>query len=103
MDYRWPFEISRRAGGGMCNSSESGDREGRESGQLLTFLAEAPKGLLSLNSFFGSAAGLASSQLENIGMDLVFGGNNFKNKSKYDLRSESLFCNNFHIDACLTF
>lgn len=91
----------------MCNSSESGERGERESGQLLAFLAEMPKGLLRLNSFFGSAAGLAWSQLENTGMDLilglVFGGNDFKNKSRYDLRSESLFCKNFHIDACLTF
>jgi len=49
---------------------------------------------------------LAGSQLENVGMDLilglVFGGNNFKNKSRYGLGSESLFCNNFHIDACLS-
>lgn len=107
MDYTLSFEISRTADGGMCNSSESGEERGRESGQLLAFLAEAPKGLLRLNSFFGSAAGLAWSQLKNTGMDLilgfVFGGNNLKNKSRHDLRSESLFCNNFHVDASLTF
>lgn len=52
-----------------------------------------PNELLRLNSLFGSTAGLALSQMENVGMELVlglaFGGNNLKKKeSRYDLRSE---------------
>lgn len=91
----------------MCNSSGSGERGAAESGQSLAFLAVEPKGLLRHNSYFGPAAGLAWSQLENTGMDLilglVLGGNDFKNKSRYDHCSESLFCNKFHVDAWLTF
>lgn len=91
----------------MCNSSGCGERGTTKSGQSLAFLAVEPKGLLRYNSFFGSAAGLAWSQLENVGMNLilglVLGGNGFKNKSRYDHSSASLFCNRFHVDARLTF
>lgn len=66
------LKISMRAEGRMCISSGSGERGTTESIRPITaFLAVEPKGLLKHNSFFGSAAGLAWSQLENIGMDLM--------------------------------
>lgn len=103
MEFRCPVP-SRRAEGGMCSSPGSGDRGAAGPAPALAFLAGQP--FEAQFPFFGSAAGLAWSQLANTGVDLmlglVLGGNDFKNKSRYDHSSESLFCNNFHIDAWLT-
>lgn len=90
-----------------CVTHENLEGEGREMGQLLAFLAEMHKGFLRLNSFFWfcSWLGLVSvgKCMDGYNIRVCFGENNFKNKLTYDLKLESLLCNNIHIDACLRF